>query len=472
MMTVGGGWCRAVRAISMLLAAALGVLGLTTGCGSPAGENTTRSAGITVYSNVSVIDPTGGTVRGGMAIVVDGERIRSVLPLRDAGIPASGTKVVDAKGAYALPGLIDAHVHLATDPNQRYAQALMRRDLYSGITAVRDMAGDTRALAELAEAARAKEIPAPDLFYAAVMAGPRFFDDPRTKSSTKGEVPGRAPWMRAVTDGTDIPKAVSDARGTGATGIKLYAELSGQLAQRITAEAHRQGMRVWSHAMLFPTTPSEVVDAGVDTVSHAGLLAYESPLTESTPLPTAYRDNAVPDAQLEVDGPVFGRLFERMRQHGTVFEPTLWVYDNIERWMTANPGQGRPPHSIPLDLAGRLTAAAHRAGIDIAAGTDFTTDREDNYPGLYRELEMLQQKAGLSPAEVLRSATLINAGTLGAVADMGDIRPGTLANFLLLTQNPLETVTNLRSITMTVKRGTAYPRQEYRPIAADEWQHE
>jgi len=62
-----------------------------------------------------------------------------------------------------MPGLNDAHVHLATPPNQRQAEAIMRRDLYGGVTAVRDMADDLRAVGELTRASRAGEIAGPDI---------------------------------------------------------------------------------------------------------------------------------------------------------------------------------------------------------------------------------------------------------------------------------------------------------------------
>ena len=67
----------------------------------------------------------------------------------------------------------------------------MRRDLYSGITAVRIMADDLRAIAELARAARAGEIAGPDLYYAAIVAGPSFFEDPRTAGGQRRLDAGR-----------------------------------------------------------------------------------------------------------------------------------------------------------------------------------------------------------------------------------------------------------------------------------------
>jgi imidazolonepropionase-like amidohydrolase len=228
-----------------------------------------------VYSHANLIDGTGAALEPDMAIVTQGERIVAVVPATQAG-SYKGATIIDMHGQFVLPGLIDSHVHLATAPNRRFAEALLRRDVYSGITAVRDMAGDTRALGEYARAAQMDEMPSPDIYYAALMAGPEFFRDPRTAAATQGHIPGQVPWMRAITDQTDMKIAVAEAHGTGATAIKIYADLPATLVDRIVAEAHRQGLLVWAHAAVFPASPLQVIDSGADVVSHACMLAYQA----------------------------------------------------------------------------------------------------------------------------------------------------------------------------------------------------
>ena len=145
--------------------------------------------------------------------------------------------------------------------------------LLSGITSVRDMAGDARALASLSRDAGLDEIISPDIYYAALMAGPAFFKDPRTHLTTHGGIAGDMPYMKAVTDTTDLRIAVAEAKGSGAIAIKLYAELSGALAKKITTEAHRQQMLVWSHANLDQASALEVINAGVNSISHAAMVS-------------------------------------------------------------------------------------------------------------------------------------------------------------------------------------------------------
>ncbi|MGH8277042.1 MAG: amidohydrolase family protein, partial [Steroidobacteraceae bacterium] len=219
-----------------------------------------------------MIDGTGAPARPGMAILTRGERIEAIGPTLTLKTPA-GARVTDVSGLFVLPGLINSHEHLATPPDRPWAEAMMKRDLYGGITAVRDMADDLRQVADLARASRVGEIPGPDIYFAALMAGPEFFDDPRTHAAAKGAVAGEVPWMQAITPATDLEIAVAQARGTGAAGIKIYADLPGGLVGAITREAHRQGILVWAHAAVFPATPAEVIGSGVETVSHTCMLA-------------------------------------------------------------------------------------------------------------------------------------------------------------------------------------------------------
>ncbi|MFD0327646.1 hypothetical protein ACFQZC_03900 [Streptacidiphilus monticola] len=140
---------------------------------------------VTVYRGATVIDGTGSAPRPATTVVVDGERIVAVAPDAAAAVPVDA-EVVDLAGHWLIPGLIDSHQHVATPPNRPVAEAVLRRDLLGGVTATRDMADDLRQVADLARASLVGEIAAPDLHYAALMAGPSFFDDPRTWQVSQG----------------------------------------------------------------------------------------------------------------------------------------------------------------------------------------------------------------------------------------------------------------------------------------------
>ncbi|HEY8616196.1 amidohydrolase family protein [Phenylobacterium sp.] len=421
------------------------------------------AAKVVIYQGATLIDGTGAPPRPEQAIVVEGERIAAVGSLTAMSLPAEA-ETVDARGLFVLPGLIDTHVHMATPPNPPRAEALMRRQLYSGVTAVRDMADDTRSVAELQRRARVGEIPAPDVYFAALMAGPSFFTDPRTLAVSRGDTPGKVPWMQAIDETTDLPLAVAMARGTYATAIKIYANLPGELVKRITAEAHRQGMRVWAHSAVFPASPRDVIDAGVDVSSHVCPIAYQV----SEKMPASYQDpTPVDEARLgRGDHPQMAALFDAMKAKGVVLDATVRVYAEGEKRWKANP-KGRPPR-CSADTAYRLTSHAFRRGVEISTGTDGDTDWREAYPSLHEELELLAGKAGMPPLQVIRSATLVAAKTLGREAEMGTVAPRKLANLVFVTKDPSKDVGALRTVAFTVKRGQVFRRVDYRPISEAE----
>jgi imidazolonepropionase-like amidohydrolase len=411
----------------------------------------------TVYRHATLIDGTGRPLQQNMAVVTEGERITAVEP--DSAVTAAqlrGATQVDLTGEYLLPGYIDSHQHLATPPDRPEAEARLKRDIYSGITGTRDMADDIRQIADITRAALVGEIPSPDINYVALMAGPSFFDDPRTHAISEGAVPGQVPWAQAIDRSTDMPLAVARAKGTYATAVKIYANLPGDLVAKITREAHRQGLRVWAHGMVFPATPSEVVDAGVDTVSHTCYLAYQAMAKR----PDSYQHRFPIDASLfEHDNPVMTNLYADMVRRGTILDATVHVYREVE---AAAREQHKPP-LCTVALAGRLTNQAYRAGVQISTGTDDDTPTSEPWPALFDEFQLLHDAAGLPPMAVIEAATRTGARAMGAEKDMGTVEPGKLANMVVLSANPLDDVRNMRSVVMTVKRGRAYLRADYRP---------
>lgn len=411
----------------------------------------------TVYRHANLIDGTGGAQRPGMSVLIEGERIKAVAPDAELAAPA-GAKVVDLAGEYLLPGLIDSHEHLATPPNRRAAEANMRRDLYGGVTAIRDMADDLRSVGELARESRAAEVPGPDIYYAALMAGPSFFVDPRTHAANFGVDPGKAPWMQAIDDKTDLRTAVTLAKGTSATAIKIYANLPPGLVKQIAAEAHRQGMVVWTHSAIFPTTPAQVLDARPDVISHTCYMAYQV-----VGVPASYQARVRVDPRAFGGGanPVMAGLFARMKAQGTILDPTLRVYAADAERFAKNP-KGRAP-LCDLDLAASLTRQAFQAGVPLSSGTDGIAPASDPWPTVYDELALLVSKAGLTPAQAIHAATEVGARAAAQARDMGTIAPGKLANLIVLKRDPTLDIENLKSLQLTVKRGRPYPRADFKP---------
>ncbi len=452
-----------MRTKTTLLTASVAILVLTA---LPAAAQTPvpfapPQTGQVLYRGATLIDGTGAPPRAHMDVLVEGERIIDVFaddPVKVA--KASDAKTVDVLGLYLMPGLIDSHVHLATPPNRRQAEAMLRRDLYGGVTTVRDMADDLRSVGEITRASRVGEIAAPDIYYAALMAGPDFFTDKRTLMTSAGGQNGQVPWMQSVDASTDVPIAVAMARGTYATAIKLYADMTPEVAAKITAEAHRQHLKVWAHATLYPAKPSEVVDAGVDAISHACLLVREP--SAHVPRFAEPRDHVNMDAFRAGDNPVLARLFADMIKRGTILDATVWTY---------GPPPPGPSSSPPLtpggcddDVGGAITGQAYRSGVAISAGTDSVALWDDPWPDLFHELTALHDKAHMPVSAILTSATLIGARAAGQERDMGSIAPGKLANMIVLAKNPLDSLDNLKSVVFTVKRGVTFKRSDFVPL--------
>ncbi|MFF1837638.1 amidohydrolase family protein [Streptomyces sp. NPDC058231] len=426
--------------------------------GAPAPFAAPAEGTVVLYRGATLIDGTGGPARPSTSVVVDGAQIRTVVP--DGEIPAAllaEARIVDLRGAFIVPGLIDSHQHIATPPNRPVAEAVLRRQVYGGVTAIRDMADDLRHVADLARATLVGEIPGPDIHYAALTAGPGFFDDPRTWQVSQGAVPGAVPWMQAVTGATDLPLAIAVARGTYATAVKIYADLPAVTVAAITAEAHRQGMGVWAHAAVFPASPGEVVDAGVDAVSHVHLLVHEfadRPLTTYKDKPPVDRGRFLPG-----DDPGMAELFARMRERGTVLDATNSLWD----WLAddADTPEAKAQARANAELSAALTGQAFRAGVEVSAGTDYETAPGQPFPSLHDELVFLVERCGMPTAQAIRAATLAGALSMGADDVMGTVAAGKLANFVVLRQDPLSDIRNLRSIDFVVKRGVRLDRADF-----------
>ncbi|MBB6522268.1 amidohydrolase family protein [Pseudoteredinibacter isoporae] len=440
------------------------------------------SANITIYQNVNLIDSIDDKLQSDMAIVVDGETISAVLPmsqLEPGNYPKA--KVVDAQSWYATPGLIETHTHVATQPNRQYAEFILNRQLYGGITTARDLAGDARALADLSRAALVKEIPAPDLKYVALMAGPEFFSDPRTVSSGLGEVPGKISWMQAIDDNSDMKTAVALARGTWASAIKTYAKLDDKAMKRIGDEARKQGIPVWSHAHVGPARPMAVAKARVHSMSHACDMAAAAFTEEQlSKAETGELNGRVP---VDLNSPEIDAVFEEMKKHNTVFDPTLrveeWVTNNAEKLKAQREKMAKEMNENPnakgkastkkkgirarcgFDGAVNLVRRAYKAGVRISTGTDGWTGNKDTFPALYDELRLLNEKVGMPMMDVIKAATINGAYSIGLEKNIGTIEAGKLANISFFQQNPLDGSDKLRSVTLTVKRGSPYYRKDF-----------
>jgi imidazolonepropionase-like amidohydrolase len=416
------------------------------------------SASPLLLTHANVIDGTGSPAQPDTTIVIDGKTIQAIYPSGSQPVPKDA-RVQDLHGRYVIPGLIDAHVHITdVEPDIARYQPFLRALLVGGVTGIRDMAGNDRLIGYLAQQANSDAFAGPDIFYAALMAGSSFFDeDKRAQAAAAEAPPGFASWMRAVSAQTDLALAIAEAKGTGATAIKIYANLPANLVHAIAAEAHHQGLRVWTHATVFPAKPSDAVAAGADTISHSAYLVWEA----APQVPDDYGVRARGDFEhIRPDAPQILALLDAMRQHGTILDATLNVFRDEAQHHPEKVGKGIAPWSYAA------TRLAHEHGVLIDTGTDSSglPDGSDDSPDLkalpevHAEMALLVEHCGFTPLEAIRAATQIGATAMGQSATRGTIAQGMRADLVVLTADPAIDIHNTTKIAFVVKNGAMYRR--------------
>ncbi len=421
----------------LLLLAAL-LLSADALAAQPPAARAPRRERVVIIDSVTVVDVNAARLVAQQRIVIRGDSIVAVQPV-SATLPDSVDERIDGRGAFAIPGLVDHHVHLVGGMD-----AALRQAARGGVTMVHSMAGDNRTAGEYARRVLVKELAGPEIAYASVMAGPDFFVDPRFRGAGIGFVPGTAPWMQSVTAGTDVVRAVAAARGSGADVLKLYAMIDSALAARLIAEAHRQGMRVVAHGTVFPARPLQLVQGGVDILTHAPYLSWQgAPVVR----PEDVFDRRLgPYATVPVDGAQVAMLIDAMKRAGTYLEPTLFVFARRTDDLAVN------------SWGAALTKRALDAGIPIIAGTDGLVDGDStSMPNVHRELQLLV-KAGLTPAAALASATTVPARAMRRERTHGAIAAGRVADVVLLDANPLEDISATTRIRQVVLKGRTLRR--------------
>lgn len=221
--------------------------------------------------------------------------------------------------------------------------------------------------------------------------------------------------------------------------LKLYAMLDSSLAARLTAEAHRQHMRVVAHGTVFPARPLQLVQAGVDILTHVPYLVWQG--ADVVAARDVFRRAEGPFVEVPVSAPPMVQLVGAMRAKGTYLEPTLDVF------------LSRNPAGAIAEWSATLTRVAFAAGVPILAGTDNLIGRDSSaLPTIHLELQQLV-KAGLTPGDALAAATLVPARAMGRTATHGALATGYVADVVLLEANPLIDIAATTRIRQVLLRG-------------------
>jgi imidazolonepropionase-like amidohydrolase len=349
-------------------------------------------------------------------------------------------EVLDLREHFVMPGLVDAHVHLARATGSYQAglpaindsppvgeatvNALLnaRLTLAAGVTSVRDLGSDPESVFAVRDAINAGYLLGPSI----IASGPSVSvtggrgDDARSAYADERARTG-------VCDGADECRTlVRHLEKTGANVIKLkvaggFSSNTGLKPHMSTAElaamtkaAHLRGIKVSAHAYA-PEAIVDALEAGVDSIEHGYL---------------------IDDAGLQL-----------MHKRGAVLVPMLLVAEppsGVKRFLG-----GRTPVSVELRNGNRAFERAYAQGVAIAFGTDAGIyPHGRNADELVRMVEL-----GMSSADAVRAATVVSAGLLGLAARPGTLAVGNAADLIAVRGSPLEDISRLTVVDCVVKDG-------------------
>ena len=436
-----------------------------------------------VITDVTVVDAENGA-RAGQTVVVDDGRITSVAPSGDGAVEA--VEVVDGSGRYLIPGLWDFHVHLSYD--ERFTDAMPALFLRHGITSIRDTGGWVENVRPVVERMEAEGATAPRVFWAGPLLDGEFvvYD---------GE--NRPPLGIANPDPETARENVARLAEAGVDFLKVYEMVTPEVFDAIVSAAEERGLPVDGHVPLSMTAD----EAGPRMTSMEHLRNVELACAAGSDELLAARRSILANTDGMPGADLRSRLHGEQRLpavaaydearcdevlaalENTIQVPTLrlnalgiqapWQRDDWEEalarlpaeaeeaWRAETMGEGGAPARDTTFGAWSLflVEEMHQAGVPLGAGTD--TPIGYALPGysLHSELAMLV-RAGLTPREALRAATVRPAEFFGLQAEMGTVETGMLADLVLLSANPLEDIEATRGVEAVVTRGELLTLEE------------
>jgi imidazolonepropionase-like amidohydrolase len=402
-----------------------------------------------VIVGATLIDGTGAPALADSVVVMDGTRIQAVGTRAQVAIPPEAT-LVDARGKWLVPGLIDMHVHL---------DEVISPEAFTlyGVTTVRDVGSRLVTLQQWrARAAKGEAIP--HLYWMG-----RNIDE------------GKPSWWGAVAikSPQEAHALLADMHQQGVDGVKLYVNAGPEVTRAVIQEAHRRGWPVTAH--LNNTLPSAAAEMGIDNLEHVAQLFIELHKRPEHALGT-YGSGFHGIPQVDLNGTATRHLIAVLAEHHVTVTPTLTVsllppegeqaalhryagwseipigwrkYWHSDYWTFLTPKEWTKHDYEVAKQAGekykQMVGMLYRAGVPLIAGTDTPAPWVLPGAGLLVELELMAE-AGLPPAEVIQTATGRAAKILHRYDVVGTVQAGRFADLVLLDADPLADIRNLRRI--------------------------
>ncbi|MBS3958895.1 MAG: amidohydrolase family protein [Xanthomonadaceae bacterium] len=424
----------------------------------------TQAPATLVRAERVVADPATGRAAPA-TLVVRGGRIEAVLPGADAvftpgpGEPAPRELHFRDPGYTLIPGLIDSHVHLTGNPARPFwavtvttperatatgvANAL--RTLRAGFTTVRDLGAPAQAAYALRDAIAAGEVPGPRILAAGRMVSivgghadltgfrPEVIEALNARNTCTGPVECAKRVRELSQAGADVVKFAATGGVLSLQNRGLDQHFTDEEMQAIVRTAHLLGLRVAAHAH-GPRGIEAAARAGVDSIEHG-----------------TYIDEAGVRA-MQASGSVLV----------PTLSPTIAYRENLPRGVYAPIVEVKIRKR--LEATGKNIAAARRAGLTIAFGTDAGVSEHGRNA---EEMGLMVRYGGMNAQEVLVSATRTAAELLGLENEIGRLAPGFSADLVVVRGDPLADVAAMQRdrIRMVMARGTVVPLADA-PVAA------
>ena len=426
-----------------------------------------------IIRGATVVDGSGAPGQGPMDIVIEGNRIVQVTsvgspgaPINERRRPGDATREIDAHGMYVLPGFVDTHAHTGGLGQGTPAEYVYKLWMGHGVTTIRDPGSGNGVdwTLQARERSAGNEIVAPRIFVY-VRPGMGWDGGPITTPEAARE------WVRW-------------AAGQGVDGLKL-GSYDPDVMEALIDEAQRQGLGTQAHLGQMGVARMNALEAarlGLGSLEHwYGLpeALFDSRLVQDFPYDYNYNNeyhrfgqagrlwkqaskpgsekwNEVMDELLELDfilSPTL-TIYEASRDvmrareaewHDVYTLPSLWQFYQPSRtshgsywfdWTTQDEIEWKQNYRIWMTF---LNEYKNRGG-RVCTGSDSGFIYKLYGFAYIRELELLQE-AGFHPLEVIRAATLCGAETLheakGLGIDFGLIKPGMLADLVVVEENPV-----------------------------------
>jgi imidazolonepropionase-like amidohydrolase len=390
-----------------------------------------------------MIDVRAGSERQDVSILVDAGKIGEVGA--SSSVSAPGASIVDLTGATCMPGLIDVHDHLTSDPSHSGYRGLgisvprsaltgaknARVTLRAGFTTVRNVGAEGYSDVALRDAVNAGEIEGPRLLVSGPALGitgghcdenllaPQFAY--KAEGVADGPWAARAKVREVIKYGADLIKICASGGVLSKGDAAGAAQYTPEEMKAIADEAHKLGRKVAAHAHGTQSI-KEAIQAGIDSIEHSSLIDDEG--------------------------------IRLAKQHGTYLVFDIYNDDYI---LAEGLKVGMLPESIEKEKQiGKLQRQnfrkAYLAGAKMAFGTDGGVyPHGDNWKQFATMVEF-----GMKPVEAIQSATIAAADLLGLGDETGTIEKGRSADIVAVAGDPLADIRSMGNVRFVMRQGAVY----------------